>query len=244
MSQSPAEQGTAFQHFGAAHLSALGLIVALTAWMIWTARSGTKPQPLRAVEVVLSVLLFSRFPVGLLVAWRWGWLDHESFLPMHLCDIAAWTGGFALLKHDLRCAELTYFWGIAGTFNGLITPTLTVDFPHPAFLLFFWLHGGIVLTAAYLVAGAGLWPRPGAVRRVFIWTVGYAALAGMVNWLLGTNYGFLAAPPPTPSLIDVLGPWPWYVLSLVGLALCLFSLLYLPFHLLKKPRAERLDAAP
>ena len=42
-----------------------------------------------------------------------------------------------------------------------------------------------------------------------------------------TNDEFLDA--TGTSLIDVLGPWPWYILALEGVGLVLFFLLYLPF---------------
>jgi hypothetical protein len=48
---------------------------------------------------------------------------------------------------------------------------------------------------------------------------------------LGSNYLFIMRPPDTPSLIDMLGPWPWYILSLEAIALALCLLLYLPYAL-------------
>jgi uncharacterized membrane protein YwaF len=50
-----------------------------------------------------------------------------------------------------------------------------------------------------------------------------------INALLGTNYGYLCEPPRNPSLIDYLGPWPWYIGSLVILAVVKFWIYYLPF---------------
>ncbi len=44
--------------------------------------------------------------------------------------------------------------------------------------------------------------------------------------------------PASPSLLDHLGPWPWYNVSGIGLALVLFSLSYAPFAL-----ADRLGRA-
>jgi uncharacterized membrane protein YwaF len=37
---------------------------------------------------------------------------------------------------------------------------------------------------------------------------------GLVNWAIGSNYMFIARKPDTPSLIDVLGPWPLYIIWL------------------------------
>ena len=41
---------------------------------------------------------------------------------------------------------------------------------------------------------------------------------------------FLRAKPVTGSALDLLGPWPWYILSVEGMGLALFLLLYLPFR--------------
>ena len=49
-----------------------------------------------------------------------------------------------------------------------------------------------------------------------------------VNKVLGTNFGFASRPPDNPSLIDHLGPWPWYLFSMQAIAVCIFLLLALP----------------
>jgi uncharacterized membrane protein YwaF len=53
--------------------------------------------------------------------------------------------------------------------------------------------------------------------------------AGLVNWALGTNFGFLAHKPVNPSLLDAMGPWPFYILGQALLALLFFVLLTIPF---------------
>ena len=58
----------------------------------------------------------------------------------------------------------------------------------------------------------------------------YITMALGVNTLLGTNFGFASHPPHNPSLIDHLGPWPWYLVSMQAIALALFFLLALPFR--------------
>ncbi len=64
-------------------------------------------------------------------------------------------------------------------------------------------------------------------------TMGFLNIAlipvSVVNMLTGGNYMFLARKPDTASLLDLLGPYPWYLLALEGVALLIFVLLYLPF---------------
>ena len=64
----------------------------------------------------------------------------------------------------------------------------------------------------------------------------YALVVGGLNTLLGTNYGFLCAKPPTASLMDLLGPWPWYVGALWLLGLVFYLALDLPFWLQRRRR--------
>ena len=57
-----------------------------------------------------------------------------------------------------------------------------------------------------------------------------AMIAFIANLMTGANYMFLARKPANPSILDYLGPYPWYILSLELLALIMFILLYLPFR--------------
>jgi len=156
-------------------------------------------------------------------------LPLDNIIPGHLCDIAAFTAGFALLtKRPLLC-ELTYCWGLAGTLQGLITPNLAYNFPHPVFFSFFIQHGVIVIAALYLPLAMDWKPRPGTVIRIFIWNQIYFILALIANFSLGTNFGFLLEKPSTASLLDQLGDWPIYLFWLQILATALVILLLLPF---------------
>jgi uncharacterized membrane protein YwaF len=65
-------------------------------------------------------------------------------------------------------------------------------------------------------------------------TMTYAFTAALLNKLLSTNYGFLCHKPEQASLMDSLGPWPWYIGSMILLCMTLYSLLYLPFFIANK----------
>lgn len=159
----------------------------------------------------------------------------RSSLPLALCDVALVVAAVACwLPNWSLGVELTYFWGLAGTLQAVLTPDLHVGFPSIEFVQFVVGHLGIVLAALYLVVGLRITPRPGAAVRVFVITVAYAAVIGAFNWLTGSNYMYLAAPPESASLLSLLGPWPWYLLSATGVAVVLFAVLDAPFRRIRQ----------
>jgi hypothetical integral membrane protein (TIGR02206 family) len=212
-----------------AHQSAVLAMLALTLGWCWMARFRPQAPSVRAVEVTLGWALWLVWPLSLWIGWHYDLATWDNALPLHLCDVTAFVAGAALLCRSAQAAELTWFWGLAGTANGLITPTLELNFPHPEFWRFFLLHGGIVATAIYLIWGRRRFPREGAVGRTMGASFVYLFTVSGLNWILQTNYGFLCGPPPTASLFDHLGAWPLYLISLPLLALGLFGVLNLPF---------------
>ena len=199
----------------------------------------------RAIAAILAVeaVAFAGTPM---IGGHW---SVRGSLPLALCDvalvvaaIACWSPGWSL------GVELTYYWGLAATLQAVLTPDLGAGFPQLEFFEFVVGHLGVVIAALYLVVGLQIVPRPRSVPRVFAITVAYAAFVGVVDWLTGSNYMFLAAPPENPSLLSVLGPWPWYLLTATAVALALLILLDLPFHPRRRALTHRArehpDAAP
>jgi hypothetical integral membrane protein (TIGR02206 family) len=156
------------------------------------------------------------------------WSARES-LPLALCNMAVIVAAAACLTRLPLLVELTYFWGLAGTLQAVVTPDLHVAFPHLVFFEYVVGHTGIVVAALYLAVGLRLTPRPGAVVRVLTVTAGYTAFVGLVDWLSGANYMFLRHPPSSWTLLRLLGPWPWYIASAAGVALILLVVLDVPF---------------
>jgi hypothetical integral membrane protein (TIGR02206 family) len=181
----------------------------------------------RALSVLLAATAVA-FVVYPIVDGTW---SARSSLPLDLCDVALVVAALACWQPAWQWAvELTYFWGLAGTLQAVSTPDLSVGFPHLAFFVFVVGHLAIVLAAVFLVAGLRLVPRRGSVPRVFAITAAYTAFVGLVDWRLDANYMFLRAIPGHASLLSVLGPWPWYLLSAAVVALALLLVLDLPFR--------------
>jgi hypothetical integral membrane protein (TIGR02206 family) len=218
------------------HLLAVTAIGVITAALVAAAR--LRPGAwTRAVCIALAAILISAE-----VGW-WAYLvvtgaDLASALPLQLCDAAIFIAGAALLLRKQLLVEVTYFWGLAGTIQAVITPDLPQHFPSFLFFQYYVAHGGIVAAALFLVVGLGQWPRRDAVRRVALITILYAFLIGAIDALTGANYMYLRSKPASASLLDLFGPWPLYIFwaSLVGLGLLL--ILDAPFRLLQRRARE------
>lgn len=220
-----------FEPFSREHSSAViagGLIVAA---LLLAGRRGGPSR--RLATAVLAFFNLSAYPLNQAAWMSLGKpMELDNILPLHLCDIAAMTAGFALLtKRPVLCA-LTYFWGLAATLQALLTPAVGVGFPNWPFITFFIQHFAIVGAALFLPIVDGWRPeRPWwkTPLKIYGLTATYLLTAMGINALLGTNFAFASRPPDNPSLIDHLGPWPLYLISLNVICLAVFLLLALPF---------------
>ena len=187
-------------------------------WVVWAGRAISLVLALDAVVFVIVPLTEGSWSV-------------RASLPLALCNLALFVAAVACWEPSWCLAvELTYFWGLAGALQAVVTPDLAAGFPQLEFFEFVVGHLGVVIAALYLVVGLRLRPRPGSVKRVFAVTAACTAFVGWFDWLTGSNYMFLAAVPATGSLLTVLGPWPWYIGSAAGVALVLFWVLDAPFR--------------
>lgn len=221
---------SAFELYGIGHVGALICLTTISALVILRCRKDSHSPHAKSAISLLTFCCFAVYPINQ-AAWEsvGGAMTLDAVIPLHLCDIAAFLCGFALITRRPLLCELSYFWGLAGTLQGLLTPNLPFDFPHPVFIAFFLQHGVVVITALLLPLGLGWRPRPGAWQRSFAWLLIYAVLAFLANIALNTNFGFLMHKPNEASLIDLMPPWPFYILLMICIGGMLFYLLGLPF---------------
>ncbi len=171
----------------------------------------------------LAMLLVALEIAGLPVHYAKGEWDWTIALPLELCDLAAFTTAAALWTMRQAWFEYSWFWGLAGTMQALLTPALGSGFPTQDNFRFFLLHGGIVIGALHLFA-AGMRLRRGAGPRVYVATLVYSVLLMGFDFLIDANYMFLRR-RPTGSVLEFFGPWPVYVLGGAAIAAALFWLL-------------------
>ena len=174
-----------------------------------------------------------------LMLWARGWLAPGNALPLNLCDWAQGALIVALLSRNQRAYELGYFWGLGGTLQGVITPDVPSGFPDLQFLLFMLDHAGLIAALLYLTWGTGMRPVAASLPRVILSTLFYVAVAGLADYALGTNYGFLRGKGDHVSLLTWLAPWPWYIGELVLIGLLSVAIYYAPFWLFDRFRRPK-----
>lgn len=206
-----------FQAFTGEHALLLGLFAVGVLAVAWWGRrhrgSDGEVRARRSAAVLLAL-------VALLVQ---GYqLTPEDFnlatsLPLALCDVATVSAVLALWFRNRYAAAFTYYVGLSLTTQGIVTPALAEAFPHPRYLGFWALHFLVVWSAVYLTWGLGIRPTWRTYTTSVAATAAWALSAYAFNVAAGTNYGYLNRKPASASVLDLLGPWPWYVLAEVVL---------------------------
>lgn len=182
-------------------------------------------------------------------------LQHS--LPLQICSLGVYVVAATLLLSARtvqtdsqqwwvqRLFELSYFWGLGGTLQAILTPDVQESFPSPRYFRYFITHGGILVGTLTLMCGLGMRPRRGSWRWIWVATLGLTAFVYFMNRLLEANYMYLAGPPPNPSLFDFLGAGPWSPLQLAGigaLGTLVIFVWYSPWWLADRIRAGRQGA--
>jgi hypothetical integral membrane protein (TIGR02206 family) len=221
-----------FSAYGPSHWTVLVIFVIGSAVLVWIGRRQTESQA-RLLGRVLGVLTLAIFSVALV--YKLAQPSIAQSVPLQLCDLAELTAAYALWSHRKWAFTLTYYWGLPLSSQALITPDLHApDFPSHSFLTFFALHLLIVWAAIYLTWGYGMRPGWRSYRFAVITTLAWVAFTFVFNTIAGSDYGFLNRKPLNASLLDFLGPWPFYVLTEVAIVGVIWALMTWPWELKRR----------
>lgn len=212
------------RQFSDQHLAALAVLVLASGVAIWTARHRPgRWQPLFAAG--LAALIFAGWAGEYVADAVRGTWSVKYTLPLQLTDAVSAVTIVALLTRRRLLVELAYFWAFTASLQAVLTPDLAQSFPSIYYFTYFTYHVGAIVGAGFLVFGCRLYPRRGAIWRVYGLTLTWAAIAAVGDVATGGNYMYLRSKPVHSSLLSVLGPWPWYILASAGLGLAMLLVL-------------------
>ncbi|MEA1881576.1 MAG: TIGR02206 family membrane protein, partial [Candidatus Marinimicrobia bacterium] len=118
--------------------------------------------------------------------------------------------------------------------QGMVTPDIVQDFPHFHYFRFFIGHNLMVVALVYAVVVYDMKPTLSSLKKAFIGLNIFLAVAFFTNIILDANYFWIMGKPPMESLLDYMGPWPWYILTGEFVALGHFGFAYFLYQMIRK----------
>jgi hypothetical integral membrane protein (TIGR02206 family) len=211
-------------------------IIGCVIFLIFLFRRFLKKTPLNnVVRIGLAATLFIS-EISLHVwLWRIGEWTIQYSLPFHLSSISILLSAVLLLTKSYSLFEFTYFAGVGSALQAMITPDISAfTFPHFRYVHFFISHGGIVVANLFMVLVEKYRPTAKSIWKAFLYLNLYTIFVFLLNYFIEGNYMYISEKPINPSILDYLGPWPFYILALEAIACITFLLLYIPFGLLDR----------
>lgn len=202
-----------FVPFSAAHWAALIVGVLLCVGIILyrkKLRIGNRSRIAAAVIAAVLAGLETTLYIAYTIQGEWSVWS----LPFELCTMTLWLSVIMLLTRSRIVYSIVVYLGTLGALQAMLTPDLAETFPQFRYFHFFLGHIGIIAASVYMTAVERMRPTFRSLPIAILALHLLAIPGAIINAIAGTNYMFLARKPEGGSLLDLLGPWPWYLLEL------------------------------
>src|SRR5699024_7273331 len=128
-------------------------------------------------------------------------------------DATRFITGIALITRAGWAINICYYWGLTLNLQSIITPDLNYfDYPALEFAQYWFFHIAVFVVPIVFVWGLGYQPTWRGYRDAYTGAIIWAAIACTANAITGADYAYLNRGPAGASILDLLGPWPIYVL--------------------------------
>jgi hypothetical integral membrane protein (TIGR02206 family) len=217
--------GQAFILFGSAHLTALACILVLNLILSRFRNSDEKTK--NKIRWAFAIILWTNelaWHIWNLATGQW---SIQYMLPLNVCSILIWLSGYMLITRNYRLYEFSYFLGIGAGIQYLLTPDLGIyGFPHFRFIQTYIAHGLLVTAPIYMTVVERFRPTFKSLLRVVFGINVYMFFIFILNSSIGSDYLMINGKPSTPSILDLLPSWPYYIIFMELLGIATFLLLY------------------
>ena len=213
----------------------LYLIGTFTIWflVLFTGKVILNLEQRRIFVLLLIFITISQELIDDILRWNVGIWDAAEDLPLHMCGISFFTSTYALYSKNQTAFELSYFWGLAGAFQAVITPDPTRFVMDVSLFWNFLSHGLIILNVLWMIVIDNMRCRVGSFLNTVIITNGILFIISIVNSILGGNYWFICEKPGGESPF-IMGEWPLYIIGFQISGILLLGLFYIPMIILRK----------
>lgn len=219
-----------FIRWSAPHIIALILTVLVAVLVLWLGSRMKERGRFILCRILGGIVFFQLVSEFIWRAFADDYGPWEYNLPLHFCSFMSLFAFIALWWRVRWACAIVYFGVLAGSIQGLITPAMANGYPSLAFFIFFIAHS-LLLIVALAIPVLLEWRARGwdDLRSLLIMNA-YVLLIHPINLWLNTNYGYTMGPPIAGTLLDYLGPAPWYYLWAQLPVWALLRLLMIPVH--------------
>ena len=219
-----------FQTFSFEHNSyLLGLLLMWIILPLIGKKFLSKDQQRNVVFILIAVTLLQEllhyfFKINL------NTFDIAQDLSLHMCGISVFISCYALYTKNQAAFELSFFWGLAGALQAILTPDPTRF--HFGYISTFWSflsHGIIIMNVFWLIFVDNMRCRKNSLLNTILVTNGAIFIIGIINNAIGNgaNYWFICEKPSGDSPF-LIGEWPYYLFTFQLAGILFMSLIYLP----------------
>ena len=231
-----------FLIFGISHIATLVFIIAIAFLLPASIKNRKFEDKIFIGKIVGFFAIFLELvkPFIWHYSMNFAWIE---LIPIHMCNLSTLFIGIFLLTKKRLFFEVSFFWGIGGGLNALLTPDIPNNFPDPHFILFFVGHGFLMVAIAYASISLKNRPTLNSVKNGIYFSLVSLPMIYIINELLGpeVNYWYLASKPEGESLFNLFPDPPMHIPALIIIGTILFFVIYSPYWLydfFKKKYAE------
>lgn len=223
-----------FDSFTLEHYLPIAIILFLGIIISLFAKYKLNEKQQRTTGVLISLIPLAGILGKLLFNFIEGF-QYKLDLPLHVCNVLALIGPYLMWSKNRFLLGIAYFWIFAGTLNANITPDIQFGYPHWQHLTYMLMHAGLLLIPIYALINYDLKINWKDLKNAFWGANLFLIFSLTINYLLGSNYMYTISKPEAQTIVDYMGPWPWYLLTGQVLALVLFLILYIPYIFKRSP---------
>ena len=215
------------------HLLPICVAIVFLVFLLKIAKRTSKDIQDRIIHL-FSMVVSSVLIVYHLTQIAFGDYNFTEDLPLFLCSFMALIIPLFTYYRKYWMFEILVFWIIAGTLQGVITPDIAKGFPSFDYFRYWFVHLGLLIIISYAIVIFKMKPSLKSMFKSYVVFQCYIVVMLLLNFVLGSNYGYLNRKPESASVLDVLGDWPIYVVKADVILFVAFFIIYICFYVSKK----------
>ena len=160
----------------------------------------------------------------------------QEGLPLHLCDFSTMAIILYFLTQKRDFFVFAFFFGIAGGGMSILTPDTVYGFPYIGYIQSQIGHTMILMGVTYAMIIDKQRPYLIDVPKALFYASVLLLFTYFMNYILGTNYWFLAEKPIGDNITSFMRPEPFHIIDLYIAAIVICYAIYLPYYLRDRSR--------